>query len=28
VTHLHDPQWPFVPDTRALLEDYLVTRDR
>ncbi|MCZ4589382.1 NUDIX domain-containing protein [Rhodococcus opacus] len=28
VTHLRDPQWPFVPDTRALLEDYLVTPDR
>ena len=28
VTHLRDPRWPFVPDTRALLEDYLVTRDR
>ncbi|PTR27556.1 isopentenyldiphosphate isomerase [Rhodococcus sp. OK519] len=22
-THLQDPEWPFVPDTRALLADYL-----
>ncbi|MFZ2174759.1 MAG: NUDIX domain-containing protein [Rhodococcus sp. (in: high G+C Gram-positive bacteria)] len=25
--HLRDPDWQFVPDTRALLEDYLLAQD-